>query len=168
MKNPIQDREFAAVASKHRNTFYLYRQYLTISRPARKLDVATEDEVRSGDRFVESSRFERWVRRVKGSRMALMALVIALLATTASARFEEVRSPGMTYGGAVGGERFDSVEGPTMRYDGYFGGHAYSSNLDRWVSIGWVFSEPEIDIREIAKAHQERFNLARSVFGSSA
>ncbi len=102
---------------------------------------------------------------MRGSRMALMALVIALLATTASARFEGVRSPGVYYGGAVGGERFDSVEGPTMRYDGYFGGHAYSSSLDRPVSIGWE-AGPLIDISEIVKAHQERFNLARSVFGS--
>jgi hypothetical protein len=51
-----------------------------------------------------------------------------------------------------------------MRYDGYFGGHDYSSSLDRPVSIGWVSSEPGIDIREEVKVHQERFNLARSVF----
>ena len=105
---------------------------------------------------------------MRSGRMALMALVIALLATTASARFEGVRSPGVYYDGAVGGERFDSIDGPTMRYDGYFGGHAYSSSLDRWVSVGWVFSEPEIDISELVKAHQERFNLARSVFGIKA
>jgi hypothetical protein len=92
-----------------------------------------------------------------------MALVIALLASTATARFDGVRSPGMTYGGAVGGERFDSIDGPTMRYDGYLGGHAYSSSLDRWVSIGWE-AGTEINIREIVTAHQERFNLARSVF----
>lgn len=104
---------------------------------------------------------------MRGRRTALMALVIALLATTASARFEGVRSPGAYYGRAVGGERFDSIDGPTMRYDGYLGGHAYFSSLDRWVSIGWE-AGTEIDIREIVKAHQERFNLARSVFGFRA
>jgi len=104
---------------------------------------------------------------VIGRRMALMALVIALLATAASARFEGVRSPGSYYGGTVGGERFGFVEGPTMRYGGYFGGAAYSSSLDRWVSIGGE-AGAEIDISEIVKAHQERFNLARSVFGFRA
>lgn len=105
---------------------------------------------------------------MRGSRTALVALVIALLATTASARFEGVRSPGTYYGGAVGGERFDSIDGPTMRYDGYLGGRAYSSSLDRWVSIGWVFSEPDVDISELVKARQEQFNLVRSVFGVKA
>jgi hypothetical protein len=100
-------------------------------------------------------------------RITLMVLIFALLATTVSARFDGVSSPGMSYGGAVGGERFDSVDGPTMRYDGYFGGHAYSSSLDRWVSIGWEV-RPELDFSEMVKAHQERFNLARAVFGFRA
>ena len=56
---------------------------------------------------------------------------------------------------------------PTMRYDGYFGGHAYFSSLDRWVSIGWEV-RPELDFSEMVKAHQERFNLARAVFGFRA
>ena len=100
-------------------------------------------------------------------KIALLILVLALMAPTISARFEGVRSPGMTYGGAVGGERFDSIDGPTMRYDGYFGGHAYSSSLDRPVSIGWE-ARPELDFGEMVKAHQERFNLARAVFGVKA
>ena len=49
------------------------------------------------------------VRRVRGRKIALMMLVLALLAPTVSARYEGVRGPGMYYGGAVGGERFDSV-----------------------------------------------------------
>jgi hypothetical protein len=101
---------------------------------------------------------------VRARKIALLILVLALMAPTISARFEGVSSPGMSYGGAVGGERFHSVHGPTMRYDGYFGGHAYSSSLDRWVSIGWEVG-PELDFSEMVKAHQERFDLAKSVFG---
>ena len=62
---------------------------------------------------------------------------------------------------------FDSVHGPAIRYDGYLGGHGYSGGLGRWVSIGGEV-RPELDFGEMVKAHQERFNLARSVFGIRA
>ncbi len=100
---------------------------------------------------------------MRGYKAALMMLALVLLAPAASARFEGVSGPGMYYGGAVGGERFAGVSGPTMRYDGYSGGQAYSSALDRWVSIG---GEPKADpdLRDIVADRQERFNLPRSVF----
>jgi len=100
---------------------------------------------------------------VRGYKIAMMVLVLALLAPTVSARFEGVRGPGMVYGGAVGGERFDSVHGPTMRYDGYVGGCAYFGGLNKWACIGGEI-EPEPNFKEMVKAHQEQFNLARSVF----
>ncbi|HII06723.1 MAG TPA: hypothetical protein HA349_05255, partial [Methanotrichaceae archaeon] len=59
--------------------------------------------------------------------------------------------------------RFDSVHGPTMRYDGYLGGCAYSGGLSKWACIGGEI-KPEPDFREMVKAHQEQFNLVRSVF----
>lgn len=107
---------------------------------------------------------ETWVRRVRGYKIALMVLVLALLAPTVSARFEGVSGPGMCYGGAIGGERFDSVHGPMMKYDEYLGGRAYFSGLDNWVCIGGEI-EPEPNFKEMVKTHQEQFNLARSVFG---
>ena len=102
---------------------------------------------------------------MRARKIALLILVLALMAPTISARFEGVSGPGMSYGGAVGGERFHPVHGPTMRYDGYLRGHAYSSSLDRWVFIGGWGIGPEPDFSEMVKAHQEEFNLAKSVFG---
>ncbi len=99
-----------------------------------------------------------------GRKAVVTLLVLALLATAASARFEGVRGPGMSYGGFVGGERFEGVQGPTMRYGGYQGGQAYSFGLDRWVFIGGE-SRPYPDLGEMVKAHQERFSLAKAVFG---
>ncbi|HRW81954.1 MAG TPA: hypothetical protein P5049_00725 [Methanothrix sp.] len=100
---------------------------------------------------------------MRGYKLALIMLALALLAPAASARFEGVSGPGMYYGGAVGGERFAGVSGPTLRYDGYSGGQAYSSALDRWVSIGGE-TKPDPDLREIVIAREERFSLPRLVF----
>ncbi|UEC43160.1 MAG: hypothetical protein METHAR1v1_1150002 [Methanothrix sp.] len=104
------------------------------------------------------------VRAMMGRKAAVTLLVFALLATAASARFEGVRGPGMSYGGFVGGERFEGVHGPAMRYDGYHASHAYFFGLDRWVSIGKE-SGPYPDLSEMVRAHQERFSLAKAVFG---
>jgi len=101
---------------------------------------------------------------VMGYKIAFTMLALALLTTAASAMFEGVSGPGLYYGGAVGGERFEGVSGPTLRYDDYRGGHAYSFGLDRWVSIGGGLG-PEPSFVEMVRAHQERFNLARAVFG---
>jgi hypothetical protein len=100
---------------------------------------------------------------VRGYKIALIVLALALLAPTVSARFEGVRGPGMSYGGAIGGERFDDVHGPMIKYDGYLGGRAYFSGLNNWVFIGGE-TEPQPNFKEIVKAYQEQFNLARSVF----
>lgn len=98
-----------------------------------------------------------------GRKMVMMMMVLVLLAPASSARFEGVKGPGMSYSGFVGGERFEGAHGPMMRYDGYVGGQAYSFGLGRWTFIGGeVRSDP--DFSEMVKAHQERFNLARSVF----
>jgi len=51
-----------------------------------------------------------------------------------------------------------------MKYDEYLGGRAYFSGLDNWVCIGGEI-EPEPNFKEMVKAHQQQFNLARSVFG---
>ncbi|MDF0590377.1 hypothetical protein [Candidatus Methanocrinis natronophilus] len=100
----------------------------------------------------------------KMALMVLMVLLMGLLVTAASARFEGVRGPGMYYGGFVGGERFEGVHGPTMRYDGYHASHAYFFGLDKWISIAGE-SSPYPDLSEMVRVHQERFTLAGAVFG---
>lgn len=104
------------------------------------------------------------VRKMMGRKAAITLLALALLVTAASARFEGVRGPGMSYGGFVGGERFEGVHGPTMRYDGYHASHAYFFGLDKWVSITGA-SRPYPDLGELVRAHQDRFSLAGAVFG---